>query len=159
VQAVVLNLLGDLRDEFGIAYLFISHDISVVAHVADKIVVMYRGGVVEEGAAREVLRPPYHPYTEALLSAVPIVGRREREAARVRLKGDATDEPSAAGCRFASRCPRKLGAVCDTVAPPWREARKGHRIACHIPLETLAMVPSLFVEPDAPGEPASLSAS
>jgi peptide/nickel transport system ATP-binding protein len=151
VQAVVLNLLNDLRDELGIAYLFISHDIGVVAHIADRIAVMYRGGVVEEGPAFDVLQPPYHPYTEALLSAVPIVGAREREAGRVRLAGDIADEPAAAGCRFAARCPRKLGAICDTVRPPWREAgaRAEHRISCHIPLAELSAVP-LLAGPDRP---------
>ncbi len=147
VQAVVLNLLSDLRGELGIAYLFISHDIGVIAHIADRIAVMYRGSIIEEGRARDVLRPPYHPYTEALLSAVPIVGARERDAGRVRLAGNIADEPAAAGCRFAARCPRKLGAICDTVPPPWREAAARHRIACHIPLAELSAVP-LLVEPD-----------
>jgi oligopeptide/dipeptide ABC transporter ATP-binding protein len=149
VQAVVLNLLNDLRHELGVAYLFISHDIGVVAHISDRIAVMYRGGVIEEGSAFDVLHPPYHPYTEALLSAVPIVGARERELGRVRLAGVAADEPAEAGCRFAARCPRKFGEICDTVPPPWREAGERHRIACHIPLAELSAVP-LLVEPDRP---------
>jgi peptide/nickel transport system ATP-binding protein len=143
VQAVVLNLLSDLRDELGIAYLFITHDIGVVAHIADRVAVMYRGGVVEEGPVSSVLHPPYHPYTEALLSAVPILGARNRDAARVRLLGDPGSEPAGAGCRFAARCPRKLGAICDTVAPPWLEAGEKHRIACHIPLAELSAMPLL----------------
>ena len=77
VQATILNLLKDLRDELGIAYLFISHDLSVVAHVADRIAIMYAGRICEEGPASAVLRPPYHPYTEALLSAVPFVDAGE----------------------------------------------------------------------------------
>jgi len=147
VQATILNLLKDLRDELGVAYLFISHDISVVAHVADRIAVMYAGRICEEGPVGTVLRPPYHPYTEALLSAVPLVeygpGRRERIVLG--------SEPAAvlrpaAGCVFANRCPRKLGPVCDEQAPPSREPAGGHRILCHIPLEDLERVAA--VTPD-----------
>ncbi|MBY0337726.1 MAG: ATP-binding cassette domain-containing protein [Acetobacteraceae bacterium] len=144
VQAAVLNLLADLRDSLGVAYLFISHDIGVVSHIADRIAVMYRGAVVEEGSATEVLAPPYHPYTQALLSAVPLVGSRGRAAGRLRLKGDVSSAAPAGGCRFAHRCPLKLGAICEREAPPEREAAPGHRIACHIPLEELrAMRPAL----------------
>jgi peptide/nickel transport system ATP-binding protein len=138
VQAAVLNLLRDLRRDFGIAYLFISHDIGVIAHIADRIAVMYRGGIVEDGPAGSVLDPPWHPYTEALLSAVPVIGDRGRAAARIRLAGDPGDTPASAGCRFAARCPRKLGPICDTQIPPWQQAGAAHRIACHIPLGELA---------------------
>jgi peptide/nickel transport system ATP-binding protein len=141
VQAAVLNLLRDLRRDFGIAYLFISHDIGVIAHIADRIAVMYRGGIVEEGPAAAVLDPPWHPYTEALLSAVPVIGDRGRAASRIRLAGDPGDTPASAGCRFAARCPRKIGRVCDEQRPPWQQAGTAHRIACHIPaaeLRTLA---------------------
>lgn len=120
VQAAVLNLLTDLRDRLGVAYLFISHDIGVVAHVADRIAVMYRGAIVEEGPAAQVLAPPYHPYTEALLSAVPVVGAQGRAASRIRLKGDVSTAPGEGSCRFAHRCPRHTGAICDMVAPPIR---------------------------------------
>ena len=146
VQAVILNLLSDLRDELGIAYLFISHDIGVVAHISDNVAVMYRGGVMEEGPVASLLRPPYHPYTEALLSAVPMVGKRNVEAKRVRLVGDPGSASQSAGCRFATRCPRKLGTICDTIAPPRREASARHRIACHIPLSDLSSVPLLQQE-------------
>ena len=115
----------------------------MVAHIADNIAVMYRGGVMEEGPVASVLQPPYHPYTEALLSAVPIVGKRRSEAKRIRLVGDPGSGMSEVGCRFASRCPRKLGAICDTVTPPWRDADASHRIACHIPLGDLSSVPLL----------------
>jgi peptide/nickel transport system ATP-binding protein len=121
--------------------LFISHDIGVVAHIADRIAVMYRGAIVEEGRAAEVLAPPYHPYTEALLSAVPLLGARGRAARRIRLAGDVTAAAPAGGCRFAHRCPRRIGRVCDTVTPPVREPAPGHRIACHIPAEDLAVMP------------------
>jgi peptide/nickel transport system ATP-binding protein len=141
VQAAVLNLLADLREQLGVAYLFISHDIGVIAHIAERVAVMYRGRLVEEGRTSQVLHPPYHPYTEALLSAVPIVGARGRVAARIRLAGDAAVAVIGAGCPFASRCPRRIGPECDTVPPPWRAAAEGHRIACHIPLPTLASMP------------------
>ena len=142
VQAAVLNLLTDLRDALGVAYLFISHDIGVVAHVADRIAVMYRGAIVEEGPAGQVLAPPYHPYTEALLSAVPVVGLQGRAAHRIRLQGDVTMVRAAAGCRFAHRCPRHMGALCDTVAPPMRAFGGEHRLACHLPAATLEAMPA-----------------
>ena len=138
VQAAILNLFADLRDELGVAYLFISHDISVIAHLADRVVVMYGGAVMESGPLEHVLRPPYHPYTEALLSAVPLVGSRERSKERVRLAMEAR-EPGR-GCRFAPRCPRRIGAVCDEIPPPTRVPVEGHEIACHIPLAELAAV-------------------
>ena len=137
VQAAVLNLLRDLRDRLGLAYLFISHDIGVITHIADRVAVMYRGVLVEQGDVRNVLHPPYHPYTELLLSSVPIIGKHrgsipvEQSAERV----DAVIDT--AGCKFAARCARKLGPICDGTAPPWREVEPGHRIRCHIPLEVL----------------------
>ena len=141
VQAAVLNLLTDLRDTLGVAYLFISHDIGVVAHIADRIAVMYRGAVVEEGLAAQVLAPPYHPYTEALLSAVPVVGAQGRAKSRIRLKGDVSSAQGSAGCRFAHRCPRHMGAICDTVTPPMLAFGASHQIACHLPAEQLAAMP------------------
>jgi peptide/nickel transport system ATP-binding protein len=141
VQAAVLNLLRDLRDELGLAYLFISHDIGVIAHIADRVAVMYRGVLVEEGAVQNVLHPPYHPYTELLLSSVPIIGKHrggtpvERTAERVEAPADTV------GCKFADRCARKLGPICDATAPPWRQVEPGHRFRCHIPPEVLRDVP------------------
>ncbi|MEO8202709.1 MAG: ABC transporter ATP-binding protein [Betaproteobacteria bacterium] len=138
VQAYVLNVLADLRDRLNVAYLFISHDLSVIAHIADRVAVMYRGAIVEEGPVGEVLQPPYHPYTEALLSAIPEVGRTGGKG-RIRLRGDAVESEGAIqGCRFQHRCPRKLGTICETETPPWRAAGELHRIACHIPLDQLA---------------------
>ena len=137
VQAYVLNLLSDLRDRLGVAYLFISHDLSVIAHIADRVAVMYRGAIVEEGPVHEVLNPPWHPYTEALLSAIPDIGRGP-VSQRIRLKGDAVEQyASMRGCRFQHRCPRKIGAICETDAPPIVEPSPGHRIACHIRHEPL----------------------
>ncbi|MEZ5842755.1 MAG: ABC transporter ATP-binding protein [Hyphomicrobiaceae bacterium] len=129
VQAAIVNLLADLRDRLGVAYLLISHDISVVAHLADRIAVMYRGRIVEAGARDDVMRPPWHPYTEALLSAVPTVDGSGHDRIRLPL-----EVPSAAGtgCVFAGRCPRRIGPVCDTVAPPVRVRNGDHIIACHL---------------------------
>ncbi len=135
VQAAVLNLLRDLRDALGVAYLFISHDIGVIAHIADRIAVMYHGTLVEEGPAAAVLRPPYHPYTELLLSSVPLIGQHRAVPARIKRPA-----PSG-GCKFAGRCPRHLGPVCDTAAPPARAVGPGHSILCHIPLPVLEAVP------------------
>ncbi len=143
VQAYVLNVLADLRDRLNVAYLFISHDLSVIAHIADRIAVMYRGAIVEEGRAEDVLRPPWHPYTEALLSAIPEVDRGTG-VQRIRLRGDAVERGVAArGCRFQHRCPRKLGGICETETPPIREAAPGHRIACHIEIKNLIATESL----------------
>jgi peptide/nickel transport system ATP-binding protein len=137
VQAAVLNLLRDLRDELGVAYLFISHDIGVIAHIADRIAVMYRGALVEQGPTVDVLRPPYHPYTELLLRSVPVIGGARQP--RLPAPAHAVADPA---CKFAARCPRKLGSICDTVPPPEQSAAEDHRIRCHIPLPQLAEIPS-----------------
>ncbi len=134
VQAATLNLLETLRETLGLSLLFISHDIGVVGHVSDRIAVMYGGTIMEIGPASAVLRPPYHPYTEALLSAVPRIGRH---AARVRLAGEPGAVPPGPGCRFATRCPRRLGPVCDE-PPPVRVLADGHWVRCHIPAPELA---------------------
>ncbi|WP_377806200.1 ABC transporter ATP-binding protein [Azospirillum sp. A29] len=145
VQANILNLLAELRDEMGLSYLFITHDIAVVSHIADRVLVVYGGTICEEGPIGRVLRPPYHPYTEALLSAVPRLAEDGQEAPRILLE-DAAPAPGGRGCVFAGRCPRKLGSVCDEQAPPVHETADGHRIACHIPLATLAERASVFPE-------------
>lgn len=136
VQASILNLLADLRDELGVAYLFISHDLSVISHIADRIVVMYRGVVVEEGSAEQVLAPPQHPYTQALLAAAPVVGRNSGKPAPPVVSRRLADVSR--GCRYRDRCARYLGEICDTVAPPTQHGPDGHRIACHLPLQMLA---------------------
>jgi peptide/nickel transport system ATP-binding protein len=144
VQANILNLLAELRDEFGLAYLFITHDIAVIAHIADRVLVIYSGALCEEGPVGRVLRPPYHPYTEALLSAVPrLAGPKDGpQPARILLEDSQTT--GTGGCVFRDRCPRKLGAVCDERAPPIQTAADGHRIACHIPASVLAENPPVF---------------
>ncbi len=139
VQAAVLNLLAELRDRLGLAMLFISHDLGVIAHLADRVAVMYGGKIMELGPAAEVLRPPHHPYTEALLSAVPVIGQRR---ARVRLQGEPGAVPLGPGCRFADRCHRRLGPLCDT-PPPLRPLGPGHWARCHIPAPDLLTLPDL----------------
>ncbi len=145
VQAAVLNLLAQLQEEHDSAYLFISHNLSVVGYLADAIAVMYLGQLVEVGEARELFQPPYHPYTEALVSALPVADPTHKTE-RILLSDNlpsAQNLPS--GCRFHTRCPRKIGAVCETDAPPWREGEAGHRIRCHIPLDELEALQSDLV--------------
>jgi peptide/nickel transport system ATP-binding protein len=138
VQASVLNVLDSLQAEQESAYLFISHDLAVVGYLADEIAVIYLGRLMESGSAAAVLAPPHHPYTEALLSALPVpdpLVRRER----IRLRGEApspVDPPS--GCPFHTRCPRFLGAICVEQEPPWQEDARGKGVLCHIPLADLA---------------------
>ncbi|GAB4518532.1 MAG: dipeptide ABC transporter ATP-binding protein [Anaerolineae bacterium] len=137
VQAVILNLLKDLRAEKGASYLIISHDLEVVSYMADWIVVMYLGEVMEQGSTEKVYHPPMHPYTEALLSAIPLADPRERHG-EIRLEGDVPSprhKPS--GCPFHTRCPRKIGAICEEEAPPVRETSGGHSYRCHIPADEL----------------------
>ena len=133
VQATVLNLLVSLQAQGHTSYLFISHDLSVVRHIADRVVVLYLGRIVEQGSTQEVFGAPWHPYTEALLSAVPSLGRAP-DSGTIRLEGPAPN-PAAPppGCPFHPRCPRKLGAVCEREVPPVQVGEHGHVIACHIP--------------------------
>jgi peptide/nickel transport system ATP-binding protein len=136
VQAAILNLLADLQSQEGVTYLFISHDLGVVRYLSDRIAVLYLGRVMELGDAETVFSPPHHPYTEALLSAVPTVEGEERP--RIKLEGEipsAAEPPS--GCVFHTRCPRKWGPICEQEEPPLNEVERGHFMRCHIPLEEL----------------------
>ncbi len=142
VQAQIINLLEELQDEFGLSYLFVAHDLGVVRHVSDRVAVMYLGKVVEAGAANELYDRPFHPYSNALLSAVPIPDPR-RNAARERLilEGDVPspiDPPS--GCRFHTRC-RWATEVCTAEEPALVEREPAHAAACHHPrnLEAVAV--------------------
>jgi peptide/nickel transport system ATP-binding protein len=137
VQAAILNLLADLQDKERASYLFISHDLGVVRYLSDRIAVLYLGRVMEVGPAEAVFEGPHHPYTEALLSAVPSLDGQRSD--RIRLEGEV---PSAAhppaGCVFHTRCPRRLSSgVCESTEPPLLEAEPGHLMSCHIPLEQL----------------------
>ena len=136
VQAAILNLLVELQAERGVSYLFISHDLGVVRYISDRIAVLYLGRLMELGPADVVFDGPHHPYTEALLSAVPTVDGGGRE--RIRLEGDipsAASPPS--GCVFHTRCPRRIGAICDEIEPPLAEVEPDHLMRCHIPIEEL----------------------
>jgi peptide/nickel transport system ATP-binding protein len=140
VQAAVTELLIDIQREHGTTLLFISHDLSTVRYLADRIVVMYLGQVMEWGLTREVFDPPYHPYTEALLSAVPVADPTV-EKRNVVLEGtlpSVVDPPK--GCPFHTRCPRKVGRICEDRRPPGRRVSEDHIVACHIPLEELRAV-------------------
>ena len=141
VQAAILNLLVELQAEQRVAYVFISHDLGVVRYISDRIAVLYLGRLQEIGAADVVFDGPHHPYTEALLSAVPTIDGDGRD--RIRLEGDipsAASPPS--GCVFHTRCPRKLGPICEEQEPPLAEVETGHLMRCHIPIEELRQLQS-----------------
>jgi oligopeptide/dipeptide ABC transporter ATP-binding protein len=143
IQSQVINLLADLQERLGLAYLFISHDLSVVRHVSERIAVMYLGRIVEEGPAAAVHDEPAHPYTQALLSAIPVPHpARQRSRDRIVLSGDVPsplDPPS--GCRFHPRCPFVMD-VCRTVDPPRIDLPGGVRVHCHLHAETSLNAPS-----------------
>jgi len=139
VQATIVNLLADLRDAFGLSYLFISHDLAVVAQLSDRIAVMYRGRICEIGTAAEVLAPPHHPYTRMLLASA-----EDDEAAEEPAAGGGIAAAAHSGCVFAARCPHKLGPLCDTT-PPLRALSPSHAIACHLDPLPDAVVPREFV--------------
>ncbi|HTJ71265.1 MAG TPA: ABC transporter ATP-binding protein, partial [Actinospica sp.] len=141
IQAGVINLLEDLQDELGLAYLFVAHDLSVVRHIADRVAVMYLGKIVEVAPTDELFERPLHPYTQALISAIPIPDpRRERERERILIQGDVpspANPPS--GCRFRTRCPLFLTLSeanqgrCVNEEPPLEPHGLGdrHPAACH----------------------------
>ena len=136
VQAAVVTLLLDIQDTRHTTMLFISHDLALVRHVADKVVVMYLGKVMEKGTVEEIFGETTHPYTEALISS--IRSTRQRARRRIMLTGETPSPVNVPpGCRFASRCHRKVGAICETVPPPVQRASGTHEIACHIPLDEL----------------------
>ncbi|HUV29281.1 MAG TPA: ABC transporter ATP-binding protein, partial [Anaerolineales bacterium] len=132
IQAQVVNLLEDLQQEFGLTYLFIAHDLSMVRHICNRVAVMYLGVIVELASRDELYDNPFHPYTQALLSAVPIPDPRETRARqRTILPGDPPspiDPPK--GCRFHPRCPIAM-EICSQQEPEWREIIPGHWTACH----------------------------
>jgi oligopeptide transport system ATP-binding protein len=133
IQAQVVNLLEELQDEFNLTYLFIAHDLSMVRHICDRVAVMYLGIIVELAERNELYEDPLHPYTQALLSAVPIPDpKRDRERQRIILKGEIPspiNPPS--GCRFHPRCPVAM-EICKSEIPVWHEKSPDHWVACHL---------------------------
>jgi oligopeptide/dipeptide ABC transporter ATP-binding protein len=132
VQAQVINLLMDLQDEYRLSYLFIAHDLAVVQHISQRVAVMYLGEVVELADKASLFREPQHPYTEALLSAVPQPSPQAGRRRRIILAGDLPSPITPpAGCRFHTRCPYAF-ELCKVEAPRLRELRAGHWAACHL---------------------------
>ena len=132
VQAQVINLLADLQDEFHLGYLFIAHDLAVVQHISTRVAVMYLGRIVELASAEELYDNPRHPYTEALLSAIPVPDPTLKKE-RVRLEGDIPNPihpPS--GCHFHTRCPIRELPLCSTEKPELKQTADGHWVACHL---------------------------
>ncbi|RRR65594.1 MAG: ABC transporter ATP-binding protein [Candidatus Viridilinea halotolerans] len=149
VQAAVLNLLGELQQANQMTMLFIAHDLSVVRTITDYVAVMYLGRIVEIGPSSAIYAPPFHPYTESLLAAVPVPDPTVKQA-HIRLGGtppSPANPPS--GCRFHTRCPRRSllpagGNICTEEEPPWRDVASDHQIACHLTLEQLAAIEPVF---------------
>ena len=155
VQAAVTQLLMEIQHRNRTTLLFISHDLSLVRYLADRVVVMYLGQIMEQGSTDEVFAPPYHPYTEALLSAVPIADTRIRKK-HIVLEGEipsALNLPS--GCPFHTRCHRKIGRICETEAPPVRQFGSGHQILCHLPPEELLAMEPVIAISDEPRQAAA----
>ena len=138
VQAAILNLLVDLQTRRQVSYIFISHDLGVVRYLSDRIAVLYLGRLMEIGLADRVFEGPHHPYTDALLSAIPSIDHRDKQ--RIRLSGEvpsAINPPS--GCVFHTRCPRKIGAICEQQEPPLNAIGPQHAIRCHLAADQLAL--------------------
>jgi len=136
VQAAVLDLLYELKNEHDATYVFISHDLAVVRAVSDRVAVLYQGRLCEVGPVNDIYAEPHHPYTETLLGAV----LEPEPGSEPKLNADDIIEsnPPAIGCPFQRRCPRRVGDICDTETPPWRmNGENGHQIRCHIEVADL----------------------
>jgi peptide/nickel transport system ATP-binding protein len=137
VQAAVIDLLIQLKSERDVTLLFVSHDLAVVRVISDRVAILYHGELVEHGTVDEVYAPPFHPYTEALLSAV--LEPEVDGAHQIILADAAAGKPTRTGCPFATRCPRRLGPICDDTPPPWRAGAGAHALRCHISVENLSV--------------------
>ncbi len=154
VQAAVVTLLLDIQNSRHTTMLFISHDLALVRHVADKVVVMYLGKVMEKGTVEEIFGGTIHPYTEALISAIRSTNPGETPRTRITLTGETPSPVNVPpGCRFASRCHRKVGAICDTDPPPVQQVSGSHEIACHIPMRDLPTSASIALPAPEVGDP------
>ena len=129
IQAQILNLLQDLQQNLGLTYMFITHDLAVVKHISDNIIIMYMGSVVEQAPADELFANPLHPYTNGLFSAIPIPKLRGRSK-RIIMEGEVSKPDGKPGCKFAPRCP-KATEECFSVTPTLRDLGNGHKLACH----------------------------
>jgi oligopeptide/dipeptide ABC transporter ATP-binding protein len=146
VQASITNLLRDIQRTRGIAFLFITHDLNLLSHIADRVVVMYLGQIVETRSATGINTPPYHPYTEALLSSAPVLDP-DVDVRRVRLQGAIPSRVGELkGCPFESRCPKRLGDICLTTDPPELVIGKDQTIRCHIDQQTLDTTPPIWIK-------------
>jgi oligopeptide/dipeptide ABC transporter ATP-binding protein len=150
IQAQIINLLEELQDGFGLTYLFVAHDLSVVRHVSDRIAVMYLGKIMELSPAEELYDKPIHPYTQALLSAIPIPDPHENRGRERVVVGGEPPNPinPPPGCVFNTRCPRATD-ICRTVIPPLTQYANGHQAACHHPLNVTAEEIASSVRSDA----------
>jgi oligopeptide/dipeptide ABC transporter ATP-binding protein len=140
IQAQIVNLLRELQDQFGLTYLFITHDLSVAEYLCDRIAVLYRGAIMEVGATNSLFRRPLHPYTAALLSAVPTPQRVVERRERIILPGDGSAADAPGGCRFRARCPvGRNRSICEEFEPGLAQAPGAdHEVACHFPGELAA---------------------
>ncbi|WP_077211824.1 ABC transporter ATP-binding protein [Bacillus dakarensis] len=140
IQSQILNLFEELQEKFNLTYIFISHDLSVVEHISDRVAVMYLGKIVEQGTREEIFNDPKHPYTQALLSSVPVAKPKSKNnRTRIVLEGDPpSPQNPPSGCHFHERCPVKIEA-CKKAYPDMREVNNLHKVACHLVSENLSI--------------------